>query len=504
MANQQHLEILHSGPEKWNEWRMQNPELKPDLSGLHLKYISLEDINFNSVDLSHSILEQVNLKRALLEHAKAVGSSWKEVNCAASDCSDADFSNARLETCDFSQADLWQTNFADATLVSCTFDEAILTEVDFDRATLQNIDFIKVSLDRPKFNKSILIKPIFEDFQFDKSLFENARVDEPDIRGKTSFLMEEERRSMDMEDYVSTKGEVQFQDEYKPEPEPEPAMLPGDTVSCSIYAPPEAALGRTIMIQSWLHLLEEKNEVRELAVMIDETAVLRQFSTLGIPIQNKERLYLVLESKDERIANQTQVTRWLGSAQSLQFLVDLPQDIPGERLYFTLRVFLERLESRLPCGEISFFIKIKDQAEAPAAEVPVGNHSRRYNYAFVSYSSKDRAAVLSRVQMLRVFDQQFFMDVLSLQPGEEWNPELEKKINECDLFLLFWSGNARDSEWVIKEVRLALARKKGNREALPYIQPVPLELPLVPPPPELGHLHFNDSILYFIEKEVHR
>lgn len=484
MANQQHLEILHSGPEKWNEWRMQNPELKPDLSGLHLKDISLEGINFKSVDLSKSTLEQVNLKGALLEYANVSDSRWKEVNCAGSDCSDADFSRARLETCDFSQSDLRQTNFAGASLVSCKF--------------------IKASLDKPRFNKSILIKPIFEDIQFDKSLFENARVDEPDIRGKTSFLMEEERRSMDMEDYVSTKGEVQFQDEYKPEPEPEPAMLPGDTVSCSIYAPPEAALGRTIMIQSWLHLLEEKNEVRELAVMIDETAVLRQFSTLGIPIQNKERLYLVLESKDERIANQTQVTPWLGSAQSLQFLVDLPQDIPGERLYFTLRVFLERLESRLPCGEISFFIKIKDQAEAPAAEVPVGHHSRRYNYAFVSYSSKDRAAVLSRVQMLRVFDQQFFMDVLSLQPGEEWNPELEKKINECDLFLLFWSGNARDSEWVIKEVRLALARKKGNREALPYIQPVPLELPLVPPPPELGHLHFNDSILYFIEKEVHR
>ena len=504
MANQQHLEILHSGPEKWNEWRIQNPELKPDLSGMQLKDFSLEGINFKSVDLSRSRLEQVNLKGVVLEYANVSDSRWREVNCAGSDCSDADFSGCRLENCNFSQSDLQHTNFVRASLVSCKFDEAILTEVDFDRATLEHIDFMKVSLDKPRFNKSILIKPIFEDFQFDKSLFENTRVDEPDIRGKSSFLMEEERGSIDMDDYVSTKGEVQFQDEYKPEPQPEPAMLPGDTVSCSIYAPPEAALGQTIMIQSWLHLWEEKKEVKELAVVIDDSAVLRQFSTLGLPVQHKERLHLVLESKHGGMATQTQVTRWLGTAQSIQFLVDIPPDMVEERLFFTLRVFLEQTESRLPCGEISFFIKIKDQAEAPLAAVPVGNRSRRYNYAFVSYSSKDRAEVLSRVQMLRVFDQQFFMDVLSLQPGEEWNPELEKKINECDLFLLFWSGNARDSEWVIKEVRLALARKKGISEALPYIQPIPLELPLVPPPPELGHLHFNDSILYFIEKEVQR
>ena len=68
-----------------------------------------------------------------------------------------------------------------------------------------------------------------------------------------------------------------------------------------------------------------------------------------------------------------------------------------------------------------------------------------------------------------------------------------------DVFFLFWSTAAKDSEWVLKEVRYAIAWHAGDDLAPPEIVPVMIEgPPPVAPPPELKGLHFNDKFLYFI------
>ena len=303
-----------------------------------------------------------------------------------------------------------------------------------------------------------------------------------------------------MRGYLDRGGDIQLADE-GPAAAPQPVLAakPGDTVACSVYAPESAAPAEPVQVQVWLHGLDEADAVGQLAVSIDDTAVLRQFSHLGVPVSRGERLRLVLSQRGQEDRAQTRETSWEGSKTAQQFVVDMPGNLSKGKVFFTLRVFLHR-EDWLPVGEIVFFIKIASETGSVATQ-PVGSTSRRYNYAFVSYSSKDRDEVLRRVQMLKIFDQKFFMDVLNLQPGEEWSPALEQHIRDCDLFLLFWSTNARNSEWVLKEVKFALARKNGQREAPPMIQPIPLELPVVPPQPELGHLHVNDSILYLIEPD---
>jgi hypothetical protein len=69
------------------------------------------------------------------------------------------------------------------------------------------------------------------------------------------------------------------------------------------------------------------------------------------------------------------------------------------------------------------------------------------------------------------------------------------KIEECDVFLLFWSRAAKESEWVRKEVRYALNRKGGDDLCPPEFRPIIIEGPPVPTPwEELSHLHFNDPI----------
>ena len=51
----------------------------------------------------------------------------------------------------------------------------------------------------------------------------------------------------------------------------------------------------------------------------------------------------------------------------------------------------------------------------------------------------------------------------------------------------------------MKEVRDAMERKGGDEFAEPEIVPVIIEgPPAAAPPPELQHLHFNDTFIYFI------
>ena len=39
MANPKHLKILEQGVEEWNQWRKDNPEIKPDLIGAKLSKV---------------------------------------------------------------------------------------------------------------------------------------------------------------------------------------------------------------------------------------------------------------------------------------------------------------------------------------------------------------------------------------------------------------------------------------------------------------------------------
>lgn len=96
--------------------------------------------------------------------------------------------------------------------------------------------------------------------------------------------------------------------------------------------------------------------------------------------------------------------------------------------------------------------------------------------------------------MLTAAGIKFFQDVLDLEPGERWEPELYRQIDASDVFFLFWSRAAKESPWVEREWRYGLERKGDG-----FIRPVVIEgPPPVEPPETLRHLHFNDKVLYFL------
>ena len=52
MANEEHFAILKQGVEVWNKWRVENPEIKPDLSKLWLREANLSGANLSVTNLS--------------------------------------------------------------------------------------------------------------------------------------------------------------------------------------------------------------------------------------------------------------------------------------------------------------------------------------------------------------------------------------------------------------------------------------------------------------------
>ncbi len=294
-------------------------------------------------------------------------------------------------------------------------------------------------------------------------------------------------------------------DELLKDPEKQKTDLPdalkkedaGEQVDCSIYAPPEVQKGDDVFIQVWLHLPQLSQKAKAMALEFDEEATQRAFQSLKVPLEKGDELSLVLETKDIEIDENVQHITWNGTLQSVQFVASIPEGFAKNKTIFTLRIFM----GELPVGHIKFILKTISEPVKATAQ-PLGNEAKRYKKAFISYSSKDRNEVLKRVQMLDKVGIEFFQDVLNLNPGERWEKKLYENINDADIFFLFWSTAAKESKWVLQELEYAINLKHGDEDHPPLIQPVPIEgPPIVTPPEQLGHMHFNDRILYFILKK---
>jgi len=282
----------------------------------------------------------------------------------------------------------------------------------------------------------------------------------------------------------------------------ESRSAPIDEVVCTVFAPPTVTPGESFLVQTFVHLPEQARDARALALEMDTLALRRVFHSLEARIPRGGRLQFELRAPGLVIDDPVTSLVWQGRPDAVQFGVSVPPGASGS-VIATLSISLDSA----PLGHVKFktTINTPSAASLPSAAgvepEPQGELARRYRAAFISYASKDRDKVLQRVQVLPLVGVVYFQDLLNLDPGDRWLRRLELGIDECDLFLLFWSSEAKSSEWVRQEVRHALQRRGGDDLAPPEIKPVIIEgPPVVEPWEELAHLHFNDRVLYFMNR----
>lgn len=267
-----------------------------------------------------------------------------------------------------------------------------------------------------------------------------------------------------------------------------------DPVDCTVFAPPVVQQGGECLIQVLLHRPGQDNFLIEVVREFDKDTTRRGFKRLEMNIARGSRITVHFTMAGVEISDPIQSIMWKGTADIVFFDAKIPM---GHRLgdvIGTVRISC----NQIPVGHIKFKLTVVGEEQEYRDPMPVGL-ACTYRKAFVSYAWQDRPEVLKRVQMLSVLRIKLFQDILSLKPGVHWEKQIYRSIEESDLFLLFWSSAAKNSEWVLKEIRYALKIKGGDDLLPPEIIPIPIEgPPPVPPPKELAHLHFNDYILYLI------
>jgi hypothetical protein len=270
--------------------------------------------------------------------------------------------------------------------------------------------------------------------------------------------------------------------------EPKPQI---DLVDCSVFSPPVAPPGSTVLVQVFLHVPQHAERAHFMASMMDQTTAPKGVQTLKSEMARGASVTVSLSAAGLDIDEPQQTVIWRGEPVFCQFLVSLPKGCVGQSFHPVVRI---SVDGGL-VGRLVFCLKA-DAVAGASLSVPAGESARRYEHAFISYASADRKEVLKRAQVLKAAGVGFFQDILSLDPGTRWEREIYRNIDKCDLVLLFWSRAAKDSEWVIREAEYALERR-GDGD-IPDVVPVILETPPPLPPPSLASIHFNDRIHYLI------
>ncbi len=128
MANPEQLAKLQEGVVAWDVWRLDNPEIDPDLSGA-----DLDGADLSGADLSDAVLSRADLRTANLSCA----------NLSGADLSDASLRYANLSRADLSDAVLSDAILSDAVLRGANLTRAALNKTVFsfmDLSTTQGLD----------------------------------------------------------------------------------------------------------------------------------------------------------------------------------------------------------------------------------------------------------------------------------------------------------------------------------------------------------------------------
>ena len=161
MAEQEHLDILGQGVEVWNNWRRENAQVRPDLSGASLVQAKLRhadlhgadlhETNFGEADLSQANLHEANLSQANLGYANLMWAGVRKANLTQAVLTgaalrEASLSDADLREADLRNADLEETDLHKADLRGADLRHAYLYEADLRHADLRGAQLVEAYL----------------------------------------------------------------------------------------------------------------------------------------------------------------------------------------------------------------------------------------------------------------------------------------------------------------------------------------------------------------------
>lgn len=258
-----------------------------------------------------------------------------------------------------------------------------------------------------------------------------------------------------------------------------------DRVNSAVFAPAKISKGDDMMVQVFIYKDEETDQVVVEAINTDERATKRKSIPLNFKLKKGDEVSIHLGIEHLSLSDNVKSLIWQGRYTSSAFYVSVPKGFDRNSLFCEVTLSV----NGLLLGQLQFVVGISDHAtEQGSAEVI----SKLYKKVFISYSHKDTEianVIAEGYKALGTID--FFYDRYTLSPGELFEKKIFQYIDDCDLFILCWSQNAKASEWVKKERERALS---GALAEPPKLRLYPINiLPYAAPPEEMiNAFHFTD------------
>ena len=227
----------------------------------------------------------------------------------------------------------------------------------------------------------------------------------------------------------------------------------------SVFAPAEVKRKSWLHIQVYLHLYEETEKVKMLAKESQKDAERRDYIPLQCQLKKGDEVEVLLHIYGEKLLySERKNLVWQGTFTKCNFNYLVPENIGVDELSCVAVLTVNGAH----VGEMSFITQIVEQPRDLHPKVS----ARQYKKIFISYAHQDELQV---APMARAYEAQgidYFFDRHYLKPGDIYPLKIREYIDNADLFVLCWSANAAQSEYVDLERRQAMGR------AFPQIKPV--------------------------------
>jgi hypothetical protein len=138
----EHLSVLQNGVEQWNQWRKDNPEIRPILYDAPLNGANFSQANFSNANLIGAQLQKATLIEVNFHEANLFGANLHEAvltgsNFCRTDLYKTDLSGAKLTRANLQGTQLAMTDFRGARLIGCTVYGLSAWDIKIDEATRQ-------------------------------------------------------------------------------------------------------------------------------------------------------------------------------------------------------------------------------------------------------------------------------------------------------------------------------------------------------------------------------
>ena len=242
-----------------------------------------------------------------------------------------------------------------------------------------------------------------------------------------------------------------------------------EKVNSSIFAPSETKRDDYMMVQVFLYKDNEERAVACKAAEVDPDARRQNYTPLSVKLKDGDRVKakLTMSGKSIEADEPIQEMIWQGHYTDCQFGVFVPEDYKPSSMMGTVILTV----NDIPCGRMMFKTKIVSQPQKLYAKI----ESKAFQKIFISYSHKDEATVKFFAKAFQAQGVDYFFDRHYLKAGDVYPLKIKEYINSADLFILCWSKNAAESDYVQLERQQALALafpQKDMEQATLSIHPI--------------------------------